>query len=155
MKSAASLTWTAASDPKTVVGYKIYQDGVLIGFVDGNTISYTVTGLVPSTTYSFQVQAGNTYDVWSADGPIVSATTGIPAPPDDSSGDYSGGSSNEASVITGSTETIRVAKNGSSALAQLTSEHGKLLTEGQSITVSVPGIDSVTNYSISLPASGL
>lgn len=86
-QSAATLTWTAASDPKTVVGYKIYQDGVLIGSTNGTDLSYTVIGLVPSTTYSFQVQAGNTYDVWSTDGPAISATTSSPAPEGNIAGD--------------------------------------------------------------------
>lgn len=154
-QSTATLTWTAASDAAAVVGYKLYRDGVLIGFTNGTALSYTVTGLVPSTAYSFQVQAGNLHDVWSTGGPAVSVTTDSPAPLD------SGGSSDvspiEASVSTGggTAERIPVTIRGGSTLAELTSAHSKLLTKGHSITVSMPETDGGTTYSLSLPVSGL
>ena len=54
--TTTNLSWNASTDNVGVVGYEIFQeDGSSIGTVPGT--SSTVTGLTPSTTYSFYVQA--------------------------------------------------------------------------------------------------
>lgn len=155
-QSTATLTWTAANGAAAIVGYKLYQDGVLIGFTNGTTRSYPVTGLVPSTAYSFQVQAGNIHDVWSAGGPAVSVTTDSPAPLD-TGAPPPHISPIEASVSAGdgTAEGIPVTIQGGITSVELTSAHGRLLAEGRPITVSIPKTDGVKAYSLSLPASGL
>ncbi len=50
-----------------VTGYRIYQDGVLLGVADSTT--FNVTGLSPNTRYSFKVEAGDAAGNWSTDGP--------------------------------------------------------------------------------------
>ena len=60
--SSISLSWTASTDNIIVSAYDIYVDGTLKTSSSSNSI--TVTGLNPSTTYSFYVKAkdaaGNT-----------------------------------------------------------------------------------------------
>ena len=60
--STISLSWTASTDNIMVATYDIYLDGMLKTSSSSNSI--TVTGLNPSTTYSFYVKAkdaaGNT-----------------------------------------------------------------------------------------------
>lgn len=53
--SSVSLSWNAAPD---ATGYTVYQGGTRVSSVTGT--SATVTGLSPSTSYSFQVTATNT-----------------------------------------------------------------------------------------------
>ncbi len=48
------LTWNATEDAK-VLGYKIYQDGIYIGY--SKCESFTVDHLVPNTNYQFTVKA--------------------------------------------------------------------------------------------------
>jgi len=60
--STISLSWTASTDNIMVATYDIYLDGTLKTSSSSNSI--TITGLNPSTTYSFYVKAkdaaGNT-----------------------------------------------------------------------------------------------
>ena len=49
------LSWTPSTDDVGVAGYTIYRDGIEIG--TSPTVSYSDTGLTPSTTYSYTVKA--------------------------------------------------------------------------------------------------
>jgi hypothetical protein len=64
------LTWTASTDDVAVAGYNVFRNGGLIAAVSDT--SYSDTGLSPSTTYSYTVQA---FDV----GHNVSAQSSPPA----------------------------------------------------------------------------
>ena len=81
--SSTTLSWTAAADDVGVTGYRIYKDNTFIQTVAGAVYSCIVTGLSSSTTYTFQVQAGDTGDNWTY-GPAVTVRT-------DSSNGNSGG----------------------------------------------------------------
>lgn len=70
-----TLNWTAATDDQGVTAYKIYQDQTELATVNGNTQTYKVTGLMPSTSYTFKVEAGDMAGNWSNDGPAVAETT--------------------------------------------------------------------------------
>ncbi len=74
--TSMTLKWTAAQDTNGVTGYKIYQDGVEIGSVNGSTLYYDVSGLISATEYTFKVEAVNVNGSWSQDGPSIQATTG-------------------------------------------------------------------------------
>jgi hypothetical protein len=52
-----NLSWSASSDNTGVRGYGIYRDGVLVNTVDQNTLSYSDLNLIPSTNYSYRVDA--------------------------------------------------------------------------------------------------
>ncbi len=53
--SSVALSWTASTDDVKVAGYTIYRDGVKIG--TSPTPTFSATGLVPGTQYSFTVEA--------------------------------------------------------------------------------------------------
>src|SRR5262249_45343340 len=54
--SQINLSWTASTDNVGVTGYRVYRGGALIA-TQGTATSYQDTGLSPSTTYSYAVQA--------------------------------------------------------------------------------------------------
>lgn len=73
--TGATLTWTPAQDITAVTGYKLYQNGTELATIAGNVYSYTISGLSSSTSYGFQVQAGNQDGVWTIGGPSGAVTT--------------------------------------------------------------------------------
>ncbi|GAA4534149.1 glycosyl hydrolase family 18 protein [Amycolatopsis samaneae] len=72
--SSVSLSWSASTDNTGVVGYDVYQGDKLATTV--TTTSATVSGLAPSTSYSFTVRAKDGYDNVSAASAAVTAKTG-------------------------------------------------------------------------------
>jgi chitodextrinase len=52
-----NLSWTASTDNVGVTGYQVFRGGTQIATVSGSTTSYSNTGLQPSTTYSYTVNA--------------------------------------------------------------------------------------------------
>ncbi|MFD9959518.1 glycosyl hydrolase family 18 protein [Amycolatopsis sp. NPDC058986] len=72
--SSVSLAWNASTDNTGVVGYDVYQGSTLATTV--TTTSATVSGLAPSTSYTFTVRAKDGYDNVSAPSTPVTAKTG-------------------------------------------------------------------------------
>src|SRR6266571_4682234 len=70
-----TLTWTPATDNVGVTAYRVYEGVSLIATVSGTVGSYNVTGLSPSTNYTFTVQAGDAGGNWSTNGPSITAKT--------------------------------------------------------------------------------
>lgn len=79
--SSVSLAWNASTDNVGVTGYNVYNGGSLATSVTGLTA--TVSGLAPSTTYTFTVRARDAANNLSTPSNQVSATTqsGPPPPP--------------------------------------------------------------------------
>ena len=76
--TSLTLTWPSDS---TAAGYDVYQNGVLISPVTNaapTDTSFTVTGLSPSTSYTFTVKARDLANDTSASSPGVTATTAAP-----------------------------------------------------------------------------
>jgi Zn-dependent metalloprotease len=71
--TTTNLTWTASTDNVAVTGYDIYQGTTLKG--SSTTTSYTVTGLSPSTAYTFSVKAKDAAGNVSASSSTVNVTT--------------------------------------------------------------------------------
>ncbi len=71
--TSATLSWTASSDNVGVTGYNVYRNGSLLG-TSTNT-SYNVSGLSPSTTYSFYVTAEDAAGNVSANSSSINITT--------------------------------------------------------------------------------
>jgi hypothetical protein len=70
--SSVSLTWSAASG---ATSYSVYRNGTKVGSPTGT--SYTDSGLVANTTYSYQVSASNSAGEGAKSGSIsVTTTTG-------------------------------------------------------------------------------
>jgi chitodextrinase len=78
-----SLSWTASTDNVGVTAYDVYQGTTLAKTVTGAppATSTTVTGLSPSTTYSFSVRARDAAGNTSAPSNTVSVTTDASGPP--------------------------------------------------------------------------
>ena len=71
--TSISLTWSASTDNIAVTSYDVYMNGSLISNV--NSTSTTITGLNPSTTYSFYVKAKDAAGNAAANSSTVSGTT--------------------------------------------------------------------------------
>ncbi len=56
-QSTLTLTWSASSDNIAVTGYGLYRNGVAVGTTTASTRSYSFSGLVCGTSYSFGVDA--------------------------------------------------------------------------------------------------
>ena len=76
---SVKLSWTPAQDNLEVTGYKIYQNDVLVATVAGTVNEFVISDLASSTSYRFQVQAGDAEEQWTTDGPSVIFTTGSSA----------------------------------------------------------------------------
>jgi len=68
-----SLSWSASADNVGVAGYKVYRDGVQIATTQATT--YSDTGLVPSTSYTYRVAAYDAAGNTSAQSAAVSVGT--------------------------------------------------------------------------------
>jgi chitodextrinase len=71
--TTTNLSWTASTDNVAVTGYDVYRGGVFQATVA--TTSYAVTGLTPSTAYSFYVLAKDAAGNVSAASNTVNVTT--------------------------------------------------------------------------------
>jgi len=52
-----SVTWSPSSDNVAVAGYTVYRDGTEVGTAGGPATTFTDTGLAPSTSYAYTVDA--------------------------------------------------------------------------------------------------
>jgi Gametolysin peptidase M11/Fibronectin type III domain len=75
--TSVALAWTAATDDVGVTGYRVYRGGTQIGSTTG--LSYTDSGLTPSTTYAYEVRA---VDAATNLGPPRAASATTPAQTD-------------------------------------------------------------------------
>ncbi len=73
VSSAATISWTAATDNIAVIGYKIYRNNVQIGIATG--LNYQDTGLVASTAYTYKVSAYDAAGNNSVQSSAISITT--------------------------------------------------------------------------------
>src|SRR5439155_1734455 len=69
-----NLAWAASTDNVGVTGYRVYRAGALLATL-GVVTTYQNTGLTPSTTYSYAVQALDAAGNASAQSASASATT--------------------------------------------------------------------------------
>ena len=73
-----TLSWTASTDNVGVTGYDIYQNGIKINPSNITGTSYNVTGLAPSTTYSYYVKAKDAAGNQSVASILLNVTTASP-----------------------------------------------------------------------------
>ncbi|MEV6826874.1 PQQ-dependent sugar dehydrogenase [Amycolatopsis sp. NPDC051102] len=75
LPTAATFTWTAATDNVGVVRYEINRGGNILKTVDGNTTSATVDNLTPNTAYDISVGAYDAAGNPSQQSNVVTFTT--------------------------------------------------------------------------------
>jgi chitodextrinase len=78
--SQISLSWTASTDPDNTssqLTYRVYRNSALIATTTAGAISWTDSGLAPSTSYTYTVCASDPAGNNSAQTPPVSAQTGM------------------------------------------------------------------------------
>ncbi|HMK27314.1 MAG TPA: PQQ-dependent sugar dehydrogenase [Chitinophagaceae bacterium] len=73
-----TLSWTASTDNVAVTGYDVYQNGIKINPSNIAGTSYNVTGLSPSTTYSYYVKAKDAAGNQSTASSTLNVTTASP-----------------------------------------------------------------------------
>jgi hypothetical protein len=88
-QTGLKLSWNPSTDDKAVTGYEIYRNGSKIA--TSTTNSYTVSGLVASTTYSFYVKAYDAVPNVSASSNTIQVTT-LATTPVTKQGDINGDS---------------------------------------------------------------
>jgi len=71
--SQIDLAWTASTDDVAVTGYKVFRNGTQVG--TSSTPSFSDTGLVASTSYTYTVSANDAANNTSPPSPPVSGTT--------------------------------------------------------------------------------
>jgi chitodextrinase len=78
--SSLTLTWDASTDDTAVTAYRVWRDGAVVQTV--TTPGWTDTGLAPSSTHTYAVDAGDAAGNWSAQSTTVQGTTlGDTTPP--------------------------------------------------------------------------
>ena len=78
--NTVSLSWSAATDNVAVTSYEIYMNGVLKSSVSSSNLTASISGLAPSTTYSFYVIAKDASVNSSPASNVVNGTTTILIP---------------------------------------------------------------------------
>lgn len=71
--SQIDLAWDASTDNIAVSGYQVFRDGTQIA--TSGAITYSDTGLTPSTTYAYYVTAFDASGNFSASSTVVATTT--------------------------------------------------------------------------------
>lgn len=149
--TSAVLRWDASTDNVGVTGYKIYRGSMLAATTNGSTLTYTLTGLTPSTSYSYSVRAVDGAGNQSANSNVVTFTTLAPQPDTESP---SAPSSLTASAITSSSVTLTwSASTDNVGVAGYRIYNGTELagtTNGLSYTVS--GLQPETSYTFTVVA---
>ncbi|WP_107059077.1 fibronectin type III domain-containing protein [Streptomyces sp. NRRL B-1347] len=72
---AATLSWGASKDDRSVASYEIYQGTTKIHSVGGGTTDTLITGLRPGRTYTFTVKARDAADNFSPASPAARVRT--------------------------------------------------------------------------------
>ncbi|MEK8128181.1 lytic polysaccharide monooxygenase [Paenibacillus filicis] len=73
--TTATLSWGASTDNVGVTGYRIFNGSTLFATVSGSTLTYQVSGLAASTSYTFRVYAVDAAGNTSPASNVVTFTT--------------------------------------------------------------------------------
>ena len=150
--TSTNLSWTAVTPPANcTVSYTVYKGGASIGTASSN--SFSVTGLSPSTAYTFTVQAtdsagssaqsssvGVTTTAGSTAGLVKIACGNSAVSPFVADVDFSGGA-----VSSGTTTAISTAGVTNPAPAAVY-QHGRK----SNCTYTIPGLTAGTTYQVRL-----
>ncbi|WP_028551603.1 S-layer homology domain-containing protein [Paenibacillus sp. UNC451MF] len=166
-----TLTWTPATDDKSIRNYTIYSGGSEIATIPGNVTSYQVTDLYPYTSYIFKVEAADDEDSRTNDGPSVQVRTlgrgsgGSGGGGSSNTGSGSGSGSIEPGSSNGDTLSVKtefndadnsaVVKVGAEAIAQFLASTKPDANGVRIVTIPVSSKQGLVRAGVELPASVL
>ena len=145
--TSVTLSWEASIDNNSVEGYRVSLDGVIIDTV--TTTSFVVTGLIPSTEYTFEVAAFDD-DRNNSEKASVSATTLADNIAPSAPKNLAGVSKESGMVLswTASTDNVGVAKYNIYA-------DGNLAGSTSQITDTITGLAEDTQYLFEIEAEDI
>ncbi len=76
---AATVSWSAATDNRSVAQYRIHRDGLQVGSVPASALTWQDVGLTYSTTYAYTVSAVDAAGNESVPSAVAPVTTGPPS----------------------------------------------------------------------------
>ena len=146
--TSTNLSWSAATDNSGIAGYKVFQDGTEIAEV--SELSYSVTGLIGSTQYTFTVAAFDADGNVSTQSSEVTVTT-VTSTDSQSPTTPSGLSANNTTVnstnLSWSASTDNVGVTGYKVF-----QNGNEIGEVSDISYSVTGLNGSTDYTFTVVA---
>ncbi|MEK3913422.1 S-layer homology domain-containing protein [Paenibacillus sp. FSL H7-0331] len=104
----ATLSWTAAEDHNGVTNYKLFSvSGSTYAEIGStsNMLTYNLTGLMPNSTYTFTIKAGDASGNWSEYGPRTAITTRTEGSSGGGGGGGGSGGANQKLATLDTTET--------------------------------------------------
>ncbi|MBU7316392.1 glycosyl hydrolase family 18 protein [Paenibacillus oleatilyticus] len=147
--TSVSLTWTASTDNVGVTGYDVYQGSTLVGSVA--TTSYTVSGLTPSTSYTFTVKAkdaaGNVSAASNAISVKTNGTSNDTTPPTAPTGVSASNVTSSSVTLTWTASTDNVGVTGYDVY-QGSTLVGSVATTSYTVT----GLTASTSYTFTVKA---
>ncbi|WP_018752465.1 glycosyl hydrolase family 18 protein [Paenibacillus sanguinis] len=149
--TSITLTWQASSDDVGVAGYVVYRDGAQAAAVNGTTA--TISGLTPSTTYSFTVVARDAAGNTSPASGAVSATTEAGTIPGDTVPPTAPGNLS----VTGKTSTTvslswEAATDNVGVAAYEVYNGNQLAASVSDLTATISGLTPSTSYTFTVVA---
>ena len=147
--TSLTLSWTASTDDVGVVMYQIRRDGATAANTFGTT-SATITGLTPSTQYSFTVLAMDAAGNLSlASAALVVTTAAAPdtVPPSVPTGLVASGATTSSITLSWAAASDNVAVTGYDVLSS-----GAVVASSADTSATVTGLSAGTSYAFSVRA---
>lgn len=148
-QSTTNLSWTASTDNVAVTGYDVYQGATVIGTTASTT--YNVTGLTPSTAYTFSVRAKDAAGNLSTASNTVNVTTTAPVvdttAPSAPTNLAASGTTSSSTNLSWTASTDNVAVTGYDVYQGAT-----VIGTTASTTYNVTGLSASTAYTFSVKA---
>ncbi|WP_082420557.1 glycosyl hydrolase family 18 protein [Paenibacillus sp. A3] len=147
--TSVTLTWTASTDNVGVTGYDVYQGSTLVGSVA--TTSYTVSGLTPSTSYTFTVKAkdaaGNVSAASNAVTVKTNGTSNDTTPPTAPTGVSASNVTSSSVTLAWTASTDNVGVTGYDVY-----QGGTLVGSVATTSYTVTGLTASTSYTFTVKA---
>jgi chitodextrinase/uncharacterized Ntn-hydrolase superfamily protein len=147
-ETSTSLSWTASTDNIGVTGYDIYEGGTVIGSASGT--NFDVTGLSPSTSYSFTVVAKDAAGNESAPSNPANVTTLTPPDTEAPTAPTGLSASNTTMISTDLSWTASTDNVG--VVGYDVYEGASLIGSATTVSFSVTGLSPATSYTFTVVA---
>ncbi|WP_432985350.1 glycoside hydrolase family 9 protein [Dactylosporangium sp. CA-233914] len=152
--TGATASWAAATDNVGVAGYNVYDGSTLVG--SSATTSLAITGLTPSTAYSFTVVAvdtsGNVSPASPAGTVTTSAQTGDVTPPTKPGTPVASGITSSGATLTWAASTDAVGVTGYDVLRLGGPAGPVVVATVTGTTATVTGLSASTAYQFAVRA---